>query len=60
VSINEYVAPNYYPVKTSWEEISVKDKIPFIQRLNDNIFAEDKRVTKVNAVLGDSASYILF
>ncbi len=60
VSINEYAPPNYYPVKTSWEEISVKDKIPFIQRMNDNIFASDKRVTKVNAVLGDSASHVLF
>lgn len=60
VNINEYAASNYYPVKTSWEEISVKDKIPFIQRMNDNIFAADKRVTKVNAVLGDSATYVLF
>jgi TldD protein len=60
VRINEYLAPNYYPVKNSWEKTLVKDKIPFIQRMNDNIFAADKRVTKVNAVLGDSTSYILF
>ena len=60
VKINEYISPNYYPVRTSWEDTSVKDKIPFIQRMNDNIFAEDKRVTKVNAVLGDTTSYILF
>ncbi len=60
VNINEYIPPNYYTVKTSWESTSVKDKIPYIQRLNDNIFAADKRVTKVNAVLGDSTSYILF
>jgi TldD protein len=60
VRINEYISPNYYPVKTSWENASVKDKIPFIQRMNDNIFAQDKRVTKVNAVLGDGTSYILF
>ena len=60
VNINEYLPPNYYPVKTSWESTSVKDKIPFIQRMNENIFAADKRVTKVNAILGDSTSYILF
>jgi len=60
VKINEYISPNYYPLKTSWEETSVKDKIPFIQRMNDNIFAADKQVIKVNAVLGDSTSYILF
>lgn len=60
VNINEYISPNYYPLRTSWEETSVKDKIPFVQRMNDNIFAADKQVIKVNAVLGDSTSYILF
>ena len=60
VKINEYISPNYYPLVNSWEDTSVKDKIPFIQRINDNIFAADKQVTKVNAVLGDSTSYILF
>jgi TldD protein len=60
VNISEFVPPDYYPVVNSWENTSLKDKIPFIQRLNDNVFAADKRVTKVNAVLGDSSSYILF
>jgi len=58
--IVEYLPPNYYPFKTSWEDTSIKDKIPFMQRMNDAIFAADKRVTKVNAVLGDTSSYILF
>jgi TldD protein len=60
VNINEYISPNYYPLKTSWEETSVKEKIPFVQRMNDKIFAADKQVIKVNAVLGDSTSYVLF
>ena len=60
VDVSELVHPEYYPVITSWENTSVKDKIPFIQRLNDNVFAADKRVTKVNAILGDNSSYILF
>jgi TldD protein len=60
VHVNEFIPPDYYSVKTSWEKTSIKDKIPFIQRMNDNVFAADKRVTKVNAVLGDSSSYILF
>ena len=59
-NISEYLPPDFYPVKASWENTSVKDKIPYIQRLNDNIFSIDKRVTKVNAVLGDSTSYVLF
>jgi TldD protein len=60
VDITEFVSPNYYPVKTSWENTSVKDKIPFLQKVNDTIFAADKRVTKVNATIGDSSSYIMF
>jgi TldD protein len=60
VKINELISPNLYPVTKSWEDTSVKDKIPFIQRMNDNIFSADKRVKKVNATLGDSSSYILF
>ena len=58
--ISEYVAPNFYPVKTSWENTSIKDKIPFLQKINEKIFAADRRVTKVNATIGDTSSYILF
>lgn len=58
--ISELSVPNYYTVRNSWESTSIKDKIPYIQRMNDNIFAADKRVTKVNAVLGDSSSYVMF
>jgi TldD protein len=58
--ISEYMSPNYYPVKSAWENTSVKDKIPFLQRVNEKVFASDKRVTKVNATLGDVTSYILF
>ncbi len=39
-------------LKTSWENTSVKDKIPFIQRMNDNIFAADKRVIKSQCCSG--------
>ncbi|MCE5345790.1 MAG: TldD/PmbA family protein [Bacteroidales bacterium] len=60
LNITEYHAPNYYPVVNSWESTSVQNKIPFLQRMNDNVFAGDKRVTKVNAFLVDTTSYILF
>ena len=59
-NFTEYISPHYYSVKTSWEDTSVKDKIPFVQRMNDNVFAADKRVSKVNVYLGDTSSYILF
>ena len=34
--------------------------MPFLQKLNDQIFAKDNRVTKVMASLGDTTSHILF
>ncbi|MDR1781177.1 MAG: TldD/PmbA family protein [Tannerella sp.] len=54
------VKNNFYIVKTPWDEVSVKDKTPYLQKLNDRIFALDRRVTKVIAGLGDTTSHILF
>lgn len=51
---------NRYQAAIPWEEIQVKSKIPYLQRLNDRIFAADRRVTKVTASLGDTTSHILF
>ena len=51
---------NFYNVQTPWDEIAINDKMPFLQKLNDQIFAKDKRVTKVMASLGDTTSHILF
>src|SRR5690606_20595133 len=60
VKVSEYLPPDYYSVRTSWENTSIKDKIPFVQRMNDKIFASDGRVSKVNVYLEDSSSRILF
>ncbi|MCC8198870.1 MAG: TldD/PmbA family protein [Tannerellaceae bacterium] len=54
------VSNNYYTVQTPWDEIAVKEKNPYLQQLNDKIFALDNRVTKVNASLGDTTTHILF
>jgi len=53
-------AKNYYSIKKSWEDVSVKSRIPFVQKLNDRIFSLDKRVNKVIVGLNDSSSHILF
>ncbi len=60
VNVSEKTFANYYPIVKSWEDESVKDKAPYIQKLNDRCFALDKRVSKVIASLSDSTSYILF
>ncbi|MDR1746108.1 MAG: TldD/PmbA family protein [Tannerella sp.] len=54
------LAHRYYDVRIPWDEMDVKDKMPFVQRLNDRIFALDSRVTKVTAGLGDTTSHIFF
>lgn len=54
------VTKNYYQVTTPWEGISVKDKTPYLQKLNDKIFELDKRVHKVIANMSDTTSHILF
>jgi len=54
------VTNNYYRIQTPWDEIIVKDKMPYLQKLNDKIFAMDSRVAKVSAGLGDTTSHIFF
>jgi TldD protein len=58
-NVTEYMPPNYYPVVNSWENTSINSKIPFLVRMNEKVFAGDKRVTKLNASINDSTSYIL-
>ncbi|MCL2097156.1 MAG: TldD/PmbA family protein [Bacteroidales bacterium] len=60
VNISEKIFPNYYPIVNSWEDVSVKDKAPYVQKLNDRCFALDKRTSKVTVSQSDTTSYILF
>ncbi|MDR1172953.1 MAG: TldD/PmbA family protein, partial [Bacteroidales bacterium] len=60
VKVDGQTFKNHYPILQSWEEVSVQTKMPYLQKLNDRIFALDPRVTKVNASINDSTSYILY
>ena len=51
---------NYYTVASPWEEVSLKDKMPYLQKLNDKVFALDNRVRKVQASLSDNTTHVLF
>jgi TldD protein len=53
-------AKNYYTIKQSWEDVTLKQRIPYVQKLNDRIFALDARVNKVMVNLSDSSSHIFF
>jgi TldD protein len=51
--------PNFYPIKTSWEDVSINQKIPYLQKINDMVFAEDPRVIKANIWFTNETSYVL-
>ncbi len=58
--IVEKAPADYYRISRKWEDVSVEDKVPYVQKINDKIFSLDKKVIKVNAFLTDETSYILF
>jgi TldD protein len=59
-AVNEKMPANYYNISKKWSDVSVKDKVPFVQKINDKVFAMDEKVIKVNAFLNDETSYTLF
>ncbi len=56
---NPYEAPNYYPVRTLWEDVRIDRKIPYLQKINDKIVSLNKRVIKCQVMFSDESSYIL-
>ncbi len=52
--------PNYYAIQTPWEKVSIDTKIPYLQKINDKVFAADKRIIKSNIMFIDETRYILF
>ncbi len=59
-SVTEKMPSGYYKIEKQWEDVSVKDKVPFVQQINDKVFELDEKVIKVNAFLNDETSYVLF
>ena len=52
--------PSYYMIKTPWEEVSINEKIPYLQKINEKVFALDGRIIKSNVWFNDETSYVLF
>jgi len=50
---------NYYPVDTLFSAVSVSDKLPLVQAVNDKCFARSKQVIKVNWGLRDEQKTIM-
>ena len=60
VDFYTHAHPNYYAIKTHWEQVSIDTKIPYLQTINDKIFSLDKRVIKSSVSFNDSTTYLLF
>lgn len=58
--ITEKIPANYYKILRRWEDVSVEEKVPYVQKINDKIFSLDEKVIKVNAYLTDETSWVLF
>jgi len=58
--ILEKVPADYYKISQKWEHVSVEDKVPYVQKINDRVFELDGKVTKVSASLSDETAYVMF
>jgi len=56
----EKLPADHYRIATKWENVSVEDKIPYVQKINDRTFELDEKVTKVSASLSDETAYVMF
>jgi TldD protein len=55
-----YTPPNYYPIVTPWEKVSIEEKIPFLQKINDKVFALDDRIIKTNIAFINESGFMLY
>jgi TldD protein len=51
--------PEYYPIKTRWEDVKIDQKIPYLQKINDRVFSLDKRIIKSQIWFDDETKYIM-
>ncbi len=60
VGIHKKTPPDFYPVSRKWETVHSREKVPFVQKINDKVFALDEKVIKVSAFLNNETSYVMF
>lgn len=60
LAFETHLHPEYYAIKTPWEQVSIDEKIPYLQTINDKVFSLDNRIIKSNIWFSDETSYILF
>lgn len=60
VALKLHDHPEYYKIKTPWEQVSIDKKIPVLQKINDKIFTLDPSVIKSNIWFINGTSWMLF
>jgi TldD protein len=58
-TLEHHPTPDFYPVGTKWEDVSLDRRIPAIEQINRAMHAADKRVIKTSARFSDNNSYIM-
>jgi len=51
---------DFYAIKKKWEDVSIKDKVPFLKSANDKLFAADSKIIKAKAFMTDETAYTMF
>ncbi len=51
---------DFYTIKKKWEDVSIKDKVPFLKSANDKLFAADDKIIKAKAFMTDETAYTMF
>ncbi|MBN2028961.1 TldD/PmbA family protein [bacterium] len=59
IGVMLHETPNYYPIQTPWEQVSIDEKIPYLETINDKVFASDPRVIKASIVFTNESSFIM-
>ena len=60
VNFNAESVADYYPITKKWEDVSIKDKVPFLTQANDLLFSMDSKVIKAKAFMTDETAYTMF
>lgn len=58
--LNTISFPGYYDIDTPWEEVSVNQKIPWLQHINEKAFSFNPAIIKTTVWYSDQSKYILF
>jgi TldD protein len=59
VGLTRLKTGDYYPIDVPWDEVSIDDKVPYLQGINSKVFAQDPRVIKCNIWFGNKTSYVM-